>query len=104
MKGARNAAPTIATVSRAASTTSLERRKLCNRSLSRKAASRLRPAGRPPCPCGAGGAFRSWGRGASSFIASHAPTVDANTRVDPHVDQIDDEIYEHEQEGHQHEI
>src|SRR5687768_3566249 len=100
MRGARNAAPTIATVSRAASTTSLERRKLCSRSLSKNAATRPRAAGRA-LPVRAGGSdFRSWVRGASSFIASHAPTVDADARVDAHIDQIDDEIDEHEQEGH----
>src|SRR5258706_5030157 len=90
----------IATLSTAATTMSLERRKLCKRSLSRNAASRLRHAARSWTGVTRGCAMRS----GASCIALNAPAEDAYARIDAHVDEIDHEIDEYEHERHQHEI
>src|SRR5262245_31105026 len=103
MTGARTAAPTITIETTAASTTSLERRKLCSRSLSRNAARRLRRALAmvPVREAALEGAVLS---AASLIDLSRGPAQDADAWIDPHIHEVNDKVDEHEQERHQHEI
>src|SRR5262245_27677993 len=95
------AAPTISAETNAASTTSLERRKLCNRSLSRNAARRLRRALAMVPARGRALAVLS---AASLIDPSRGAAQDADAGIDPHIDEVNHEVDEHEQERHQHEI
>src|SRR5262245_26886234 len=110
MRGARNAAPKMSAVSTAANTTSFDRRELCTRSLSRKAAKRPRRApwietGAASCgPCGTGAGGMRSATCAWSFMRSPGPAEDADARIDPHVHEIDDEVDEDEEERNKHEI
>src|SRR6516165_12836640 len=103
MSGASAAAPTIRSETNAARTTSLERRKLCRRSLSRNAARRLR---RVPAMVPARGAALEGAvlLAASLIDLSRGPAQDADARIDPHIDEVNDKVDEHEQERHQQEI
>src|SRR5262249_26222022 len=95
------AAPTISTETKAASTTSLARRKLCNRSLSRNAARRLRRAlATGPARCAAWAVMSA----ASLIDLSRGAAQDADAGIDPNIDEVNHEVDEHEQERHQHEI
>src|SRR5579863_6926440 len=93
MSGASSAAPKRITVTIPAATVTLEARKLARRSLSLRRWVRVRSG--PDALSGA----------AISLISIRpAIEVNAQARVHGHVDEIDDEVDDHEQRRDQHEI